>query len=54
MIWYRGVIQKLNATGVFKECIIIGAKIRALISETLFLDIYLLRSNDKKLFIWLD
>ncbi len=40
MIWYRGVIQKLNATGVFKECIIIGAKVRAMISETLFLDIY--------------
>ena len=40
MIWYRAVIQKLNATGIFKECLIIGAKVRAMISETMFLDIY--------------
>lgn len=32
MIWYQEVIQKLNATGIFKECLIIGAKVRAMIS----------------------
>ena len=40
MIWYRAVMQKLNAMGIFKECWIIGAKVRAMISETMFLDIY--------------
>ena len=40
MIWYREVIQKLNATGIFKECLVIGTKVRATISETMFLDIY--------------
>ena len=40
MIWYRAVTQKLIASGLFTECTVIGAKIRALITETLFLDIY--------------
>jgi len=40
MIWYQEVVQQLNATGIFKECLIIGAKVRAMISETIFLDIY--------------
>ncbi|MBN1761897.1 MAG: hypothetical protein JW878_02290 [Methanomicrobia archaeon] len=40
MIWHRGVIQKLTASGLFYECFVIGAKIRAPINDTLFLDIY--------------
>jgi hypothetical protein len=40
MIWYQEVIQQLNVTELFKECQIIGAKVRAMINETMFLDIY--------------
>lgn len=40
MIWYQEVIQKLNATGIFKECLVIGAKVRATISDTMFIDLY--------------
>ena len=70
MIWYHGVITKLNATGIFKDCSVIGSKVRAKISETLFLDIYydpttksysyglidleLLYTGDKRIFGWDD
>jgi len=40
MIWYQEVIQRLNVTELFKECQIIGAKVRAMINETMFLDVY--------------
>ena len=40
MIWYQEVIQQLNITELFKECQVIGAKVRAMINETMFLDIY--------------
>ncbi|MDI6655436.1 MAG: DUF6516 family protein [Candidatus Hydrothermarchaeota archaeon] len=40
MAWYRIAKQKLEASGIFKEVLIVGAKIRAVVSETLFLEIY--------------
>lgn len=70
IIWYQGVITKLNATGLFKDWSVIGSKVRAKISETLFLDIYydpttksysyglidleLLYKGDKRIFGWDD
>lgn len=70
MVWYRTVKQKLEASGIFKEVLIVGAKIRAVISETLFLEIYhdpttksysyglvdlnLPNSGDKRIFGWDD
>jgi len=40
MIWYQAVKKQLDASGLFTRCTLIGAKLRALITETLFLDIY--------------
>ena len=40
MSWYRAVIEKLTRVGIFEEVSIVGAKIRAGIDETTFLDIY--------------
>ena len=40
MSWYRAVIKKLKQAGPFAEVNIVGAKVRATIDETTFLDIY--------------
>jgi hypothetical protein len=40
MSWYKIVLQKLEKAGIFAEVRIIGAKIRANIDETIFLDIH--------------
>lgn len=40
MIWYKSVIEKLHASGLFGEVGLIGAKVRASLDETRFLDIY--------------
>ncbi len=40
MIWYKTVIAKLQASGLFQEVRLIGAKVRAFLDETWFLDIY--------------
>ncbi len=40
MSWYKLVLQKLGDAGIFTEVRIIGAKIRAAIDETIFLDIH--------------
>lgn len=40
MIWYRIVKQKLEACGVFRGVSIIGAKIRANVDDTVFLEMY--------------
>ncbi|MBI5253924.1 MAG: hypothetical protein HY930_05970 [Euryarchaeota archaeon] len=40
LLEWRAIKHELEASGIFKEVLIIGAKIRAIISETLFLEIY--------------
>ncbi len=40
MPWYRDVKKKLEESGIFLEVKVVGAKIRAFVSETLFLEIY--------------
>jgi hypothetical protein len=40
MSWYRAVIKKLKQAGIFAEVNIVGAKVRAVIDETTFLDIH--------------
>ena len=40
MVWYRGVKQRLEDSKIFKEVLIVGAKVRAVISDTVFLEIY--------------
>jgi hypothetical protein len=40
MIWHGIVREKLRASGLFVEVSLIGAKVRATLSETLFLDIH--------------
>lgn len=40
MSWYSRVKQKLEQANIFREVKIVGAKIRAEIDETTFLDIY--------------
>ena len=39
-VWYRAVIEKLQASGLFKEVSLVGAKVRASLNETRFLDIH--------------
>ena len=40
MVWYKGIIEKLRASGLFSEVNLVGAKIRASVDETRFLDIH--------------
>ena len=40
MIWYRTVIQKLEASDLFCEVSLMGAKVRAIIDTDQFLDIH--------------
>lgn len=40
MFWYRAVIEKLRQAGIFEEVRIVGARMRARIDETTFLDLY--------------
>ena len=40
MIWYRTVLQKLEESGSFREINLIGAKVRATVDPTRFLDIH--------------
>jgi len=40
MVWYKAVIRKLRASGLFEDVILVGAKIRASHDETRFLDIH--------------
>jgi len=40
MSWYKSVLQKLEEAGIFAEVKVIGAKVRAVVDETTFLDIH--------------
>ena len=40
MSWYKIVLRKLDSAGIFSEVRMIGAKIRATIDQTTFLDIH--------------
>jgi len=69
-IWYKAVMEKLQASGLFSETNLVGAKIRAAIDDTRFLDIHfdpisrgysyavidygLPYAGDKRLFGWDD
>lgn len=39
-VWYKEVIDKLLASGLFGEVSLVGAKIRASLDETRFLDVH--------------
>jgi len=70
MAWYKSVLQKLKEAGIFTEIKLIGAKVRAVVDETTFLDIHydpitrsysyalidlnLLHRGDKRVFGWED
>jgi hypothetical protein len=69
-VWYKAVVEKLQASGLFSEVRLVGAKVRAALDETRFLDIHfdpttqsysyalidftLPYSGDKRLFGWDD
>lgn len=40
MLWHKVVLQRLEASGLFSEVTLIGAKVRAVIDEARFLDIH--------------
>jgi len=40
MIWYKAVIEKLQASGLFREASLVGAKVRATLDDRRFLDIH--------------
>ena len=40
MVWYKEVIEKLLASGLFSEVSLLGAKVRASFDETRFLDVH--------------
>jgi len=70
MVWYKTVIEKLRASGLFREVNLVGAKVRASLDESRFLDIHfdpttrsysyalinlgLAYPGDKRLFGWDD
>jgi hypothetical protein len=39
-VWHKAVREKLHSCGLFREILLIGAKIRATLDETRFLDIH--------------
>lgn len=40
MSWYKAVLQKLRQANILAEVKIVGAKVRAVVDETTFLDIH--------------
>ena len=68
--WHKAVVEDLRICGLFSEITLIGAKVRAILSETQFLDIHfdpttrsysyelidlrLLYPGDKRVFGWDD
>ena len=40
MVWYKEVIEKLPASGLFSEVSLLGAKVPASFDETRFLDVH--------------
>jgi hypothetical protein len=70
MVWHRIVLQKLDASGLFHEITLVGAKVRAIVDASQFLDIHydptsgsysyafidisLPYAGDKRLFGWDD
>ena len=40
-VWYKPVIEKLRASGLFNDISLVGAKIRASLDEIRFLDIHI-------------
>jgi len=40
MAWYKSVLRRLEKVGVFVEVKIVGAKVRAVVDKTVFLDIH--------------
>ncbi|MDI6794652.1 MAG: hypothetical protein QME81_17585 [bacterium] len=40
MAWYKSVRRRLEKAGVFAEVKILEAKVRAVVNETIFLDIH--------------
>lgn len=70
MLWHKVVLQRLEASGLFGEVGLVGAKVRAVIDEARFLDIHydpttesysyalidlgLPYAGDKRLFGWDD
>ena len=40
MLWHKVVLQRLEASGLFSEVGLVGAKVRAVIDEARFLDIH--------------
>lgn len=39
-MWHKSVLRQLHQSGLFREVILAGAKVRASLSETVFLDIH--------------
>jgi len=39
-VWYGSILKSLRSSGLFAEVSLIGAKVRASLSETLFFDIH--------------
>lgn len=39
-MWHGLVLERLRESGLFTEVVLVGAKVRAYLSETLFLDIH--------------
>jgi hypothetical protein len=68
--WHKAVVEKLRVCGLFREVTLVGAKVRAVLEETRFLDIHfdpttrsysyalidsrLLYAGDKRVFGWDD
>jgi hypothetical protein len=40
MIWHRAVLLKLEASGLFRRVDLVGAKVRAIVDATRFLDVH--------------
>ena len=40
MVWYKTVIEKLEASALFGKVNLVGAKVRASLDETRFVDIH--------------
>ncbi len=39
-LWYKAVVERLRRSNLFSQVCLVGAKVRANVSEDLFLDIY--------------
>ena len=40
MLWHKSVLKQLRESGLFTEVSLTGAKVRAVVDEARFLDIY--------------